>query len=238
MVTTFAIIAASCSLAAILFLVAYIHLSITTIAMGTNDSHTTILNTFPSELMQSKKSRLIMIASIMATAFSFLGFSFFFAAMFSSSLSSTNGTFSIKSATYFAMAITLINCITMFLTTYIGYNKSVRIPLAMNVVFIASTFCIGVVMPLICNPEAQQYSIYTLDQVVGWIGFAFGMIGALPMMNPKLNEWDRLEKTEVNGATIYVRPKINHLSTYMWGCMILVGLFHLLLIINSILMIV
>lgn len=234
---TLAITAISCSFLAIIFIGFYLYHSQRTIKNELKNPGISILNTFPSELNQTSQSSILMISSILATCFSFLGFALFFSAMFCSSFANTNGTFSIKSATYFAIAICLLNCATMYTTTCMGYNKSVKLPIILNVLFIVSSFCIGIIFPLIVNAEAEQYSVYTLNQVIGWIGFALGMLGAIPLLNPKLMDWYKMEKTEVDGTTVYVRPKVNHLATYIWGCFVLVCLLHILLIINSFVMI-
>ena len=94
-------------------------------------------------------------------------------------------------------------------------------------------------MPLLQTEELKDATgIFDMNSVIAWIGFAHSIISAIPLINPKLNDWYKLEKPEVDGATIYVRPKINWLDTYIWGAFISTALFQLLFGINSILVLI
>lgn len=64
--------------------------------------------------------------------------------------------------------------------------------------------------------------------VIGVIGF----IAFLLLFNPKLALWAKMEKSEDNGKTIYVRPKINFLCVYEWMAVIETALIDLLFAIN------
>ena len=38
----------------------------------------------------------------------------------------------------------------------------------------------------------------------------------ISLCNPKLFNWSRMEKTEQDGKTIYIKPKVNYLALYEW----------------------
>lgn len=66
--------------------------------------------------------------------------------------------------------------------------------------------------------------------VVGIFGFAF----FLALFNPKLTQWAKMDRTEENGATYYVKPKVNALSLYEWIFLVLFNLTGLLLFLNGV----
>ena len=66
--------------------------------------------------------------------------------------------------------------------------------------------------------------------VVGVLGF----LALFALFNPKLKNWYRLDRTEENGATYYVKPKVNFLSLYEWIFLGLIQLTAFLLFLNII----
>ena len=81
-------------------------------------------------------------------------------------------------------------------------------------------------------PGAVLYrdSVLLFSQVI------LGVIGAisfLSIFNPKLLDWPKMEKSEVNGTTYYLKPKVNHLALYEWGFLFLEILVALVLVING-----
>ncbi len=69
------------------------------------------------------------------------------------------------------------------------------------------------------------------------VSITLGIIGAivfLAMFNPKLLDWAKMDKTEVDGVTVYVKPKINWLSLYEWITLILYHIVGMILFINVI----
>ena len=60
--------------------------------------------------------------------------------------------------------------------------------------------------------------ILPMTIIIGILGF----LVLLSSFNPKLLSWTKLDKAEIDGKTIYVKPKINFLASYEW----LVYLFY------------
>ena len=49
----------------------------------------------------------------------------------------------------------------------------------------------------------------------------FGFLSLLSFVNPKLLDWPKMERSEVNGTTYYVKPKVNFLALYEWAYLLL-----------------
>jgi len=58
---------------------------------------------------------------------------------------------------------------------------------------------------------------------------AFGFLTLLSLVNPKLKDWAKMEKTEENGKTYYVKPKVNAYALTEWIVLFLQVLTALLL---------
>lgn len=56
----------------------------------------------------------------------------------------------------------------------------------------------------------------TFNKIIGIIMASLGFVLLVILFVPKLKYWMYLEKSEENGKTIYVRPKISILSLYEW----------------------
>ena len=68
-----------------------------------------------------------------------------------------------------------------------------------------------------------------------FIAVLIGILGFLTffaLFNPKLKNWYRLDKTEENGATYYVKPKVNFLALYEWLAYLFVNLTVFLLFVD------
>ena len=61
----------------------------------------------------------------------------------------------------------------------------------------------------------------------------FGGIGLVSFFNKKLLDWPKMDKAEIDGKTIYVKPKINYLALYEWMYLILESLTGITIFINS-----
>jgi hypothetical protein len=65
------------------------------------------------------------------------------------------------------------------------------------------------------------------------IGVLSGIL-LLAMFNPKLMNWYKMEKTEENGKTYYVKPKLNFFALYEWLFLFSHYIFSFLLFLNVI----
>lgn len=64
------------------------------------------------------------------------------------------------------------------------------------------------------------------------VSLILGILFLLAIFSPKLKKWAYLEKTEQDGKTIYVRPKVSPLGLLEWLCILMHGINMVLFIIN------
>ncbi len=76
----------------------------------------------------------------------------------------------------------------------------------------------------------QSHISVPIVVLVGVLGF----LSFFALFNPKLKNWARLDRTEENGATYYVKPKVNFLSLYEWIYLALLNLTGFLLFLDII----
>lgn len=76
--------------------------------------------------------------------------------------------------------------------------------------------------------ESSTQINLTIRIFLGIIGF----VSFFALFNPKLLNWSKMDKTEEDGKTIYVKPKFNFLALYEWIYLILSYFVSFLLMIN------
>lgn len=64
------------------------------------------------------------------------------------------------------------------------------------------------------------------------VSLVLGLLLLLAIFSPKLKKWAYLEKSEENGKTIYVRPKVSPLGLLEWLCILMHGINMILFVIN------
>lgn len=82
----------------------------------------------------------------------------------------------------------------------------------------------------IINENFKLNFSITILILIGVIGF----LSLISFINPNLSKFAKLNKSEDNGKTIYVKPKINSLPLYEWIYFILFQLSTILISINGI----
>lgn len=122
----------------IIFIITYLLYSNKTIKKILNTPRTSMLNTFPAELNDSKNGVIQIAILALASLFTLAGFAFYFVGVFT-----TQRIELVKSVNYFEFAFCIINAICMYLTGFISYKKSVKLPITLNVIFIFSVIAIG-----------------------------------------------------------------------------------------------
>lgn len=78
-----------------------------------------------------------------------------------------------------------------------------------------------------------EYQAFNYVDEIGIGTFVIGVIQVILLFNKKLKRWMYMDKTEVNGATYYVRPKVNALASLEWIFLWSQALSLLLLMISS-----
>lgn len=60
------------------------------------------------------------------------------------------------------------------------------------------------------------YEMVNMNMEVRYAAAALSGVLLILFLNPKLKNWANMEKTEVNGATIWLRPKVNWMAVNLW----------------------
>lgn len=108
------------------------------------------------------------------------------------------------------------------------YKAHLIITFSSFALFIVSclAICFITVIPKAINSSSEfALPIIVIFGIIGFILF-------IALFNPKLLDWARMDKTEVNGATYYLKPKYNFMALYEWIYLILMGISSILLFIN------
>ncbi len=78
--------------------------------------------------------------------------------------------------------------------------------------FCGSMILLSVITPVV-DPALNVEGLSIVSRIFfGVMGFA----SLLSLINPKLMDWAKMEKTEENGKSYYVKPKFNFLAMYEW----------------------
>lgn len=136
------------------------------------------------------------------------------------------------STMYFLMALFPIAFICLFISNILSLNyyRSHLILSSVSFVLFSIASIILSFHTIICQfaPEPKIYiPILVLS---GLLGFS----GLLSLANPKLFSWAKMNKTEENGKTYYVKPKWNFYAFYEWIFLLMQELMVLMLFINII----
>lgn len=110
----------------------------------------------------------------------------------------------------------------------LNYYKSHLIFSILAFFFFATASFLTGLIPFVSGSTLETFYNKPIQFIVG----AIGLICFASLLNPKLANWAKMEKTEVNGKVIYVRPRINFYALYEWIYLILMAVVSLLLFIN------
>ena len=110
----------------------------------------------------------------------------------------------------------------------LNYYKSHLIFSILAFFFFATASFLTGLIPFVSGSTLETFYNKPIQFIIG----AIGLICFASLINPKLANWAKMEKTEVNGKVIYVRPRINFYALYEWIYLILIAVVSLLLFIN------
>lgn len=178
----------------------------------TNDKGT-ILNTFPGELndVMDNKEKVLYISLTSIFAFlSLLGYVLVFSGMLVIKEGSTYSP-SALIVPIFLIIVSFACMISMWFSSLIGLSKT-RNFLITSISYICLLSAIGIFPLLVVKFNYMLQPNY----IIAYINMALGFICILTLANPKIKTGFYLEKTEVNGATYWLRPKINWLAMTIW----------------------
>lgn len=72
------------------------------------------------------------------------------------------------------------------------------------------------------------------DIIAIFIG-VIGVVVIASLFNPRLKNWAKMERSEIDGKIVFIKPKINFLSLYEWIYLLVMILVAFLFFINTIL---
>lgn len=175
----------------------------------------TLLNTLPIESFKLVKEN----KRFLPTLFIALGLAFYFFPTVLLSFALISSTYN-ESFRYLGIILLVVNVV-LLVFAFIAFCYP-NFDIKKHVIFVTLFMILFVISNLLSLVSAyQSIEMFTLEDysINFWIGVCFGIIGlilAVIMLNPKLVEWAKLDKTEVDGATYYVRPKKNYLAITEW----------------------
>ncbi len=127
----------------------------------------------------------------------------------------------------------------VFLVSVICLCASNMIPLShpfahLSTAYIGMGF-MGVGALLSAFSDIVNASLFHLVDMGVPASIIMGFIGSviiIALFNPKLRNWAKYDKSEVDGMTVYVKPKVNWLALYEWIALILYHVIALIMLIN------
>ncbi len=191
-------------------------------------SGATIFNTFPNEmtdLSRGVKSAFPSILAGLVGVFSGVAFVMTFLGM----LYGKGG--ELTYSTIFLLAFGIGAGIDLFLATFIPFSL-LKISLSCMIALIFLEIGVGT-FPMVTTTSGTF--AFQLNPIVSYVMAGVSLSNMLLMFNPKLNKWDKLQKTEVNGATYWMKPKINWLATTVWYAYLVNGLLVILVMVSALL---
>lgn len=173
----------------------------------------TILNTFPGELNEvlGNKDKLLYISLVSIFSFlSLLGYVLVFSGMLVIK-DDSNFSPSALIVPIFLIIVSFACMIAMWFSMMINLSKTRNFLIA-SISYICLLSAIGIFPLLVVKFDYMLQPNY----IIAYINMALGFVSILTLANPKIKTGFYLEKTEVNGATYWLRPKINWLATTIW----------------------
>lgn len=232
-----AIISLSLSVLSLFFTVFYLIYSYFVVQKTLTAPRTSLLNTFPSEVADSKKRTLVLALLSFSAIYTLASYlSFYVGGIIEFAAKNL-----VPSAYYFILFFVVVGSISHFMTGFLGFKNSVRIPLIFCSLFFLSTASIGILSPLLLPrnvSDGELVNMFHINRIISWIFLALGFLSLFQLLNPKYKNWYLMQKTEVDGATIYIRPKVNWLATSLWSTYVLVSIYQVLFIVNDILLLI
>lgn len=169
-------------------------------------------NTFPGELADKANNQnrtLYLSLSLAFSGFSLLTYCLTFGGLFPTSQALPS--YSVIIVPVFLIILSFLGMTCMALSQ-IASLKSLRLMLSSSILFICCLAAIGI-FPLLI---VQYIFMLQPNIIICYITLVLGCICLLTLANPKLKSGFHLEKTEVNGATYWIKPKFNWLSSTIW----------------------
>lgn len=83
-------------------------------------------------------------------------------------------------------------------------------------------------------PNMMLYTVNVIKPIFIIIG-VLSLLLAASLVNPKLLSWFKMDKTEENGKTYYIKPKVNYCALYEWIFLMMHFIYAFLFLLNILL---
>jgi len=210
--------------------IVYIVFSSLLLKLNTEATKSTLLNSFPSELMSTPKlsnRKIYFSLSIISSLLSLAFYGLTFSGMIPANIPNLSSII----VPIFLIFISILETIFMLLSQIISIDKT-KLFLASTIAFICLLSGIGIFPLVVVN---SSIGLLKHNLIICYIVMALGMISLISLANPKLKSGFYLEKTEVNGVTYWIKPKFNWFCFTIWFNYIMNYTIILLLSISSLL---
>lgn len=207
-----------------------------------NKGGASLLSTFPPEVFE-RGGLPIRTLLVLSSALSFASLACLHLGIILST-TSLLGPASVKVGTYFSLLLSTFLPFAMYATGSMGFRRSVKVPIALELLFFMTALGIGLMAPAVASYEIPGeggevlagMDLFFLHPIVGWVFFGLFALFALQLFNPKLKDWYRMDKAEEDGSVYLVRPRVNWLASMIWSGFLLVSLYQILIAANGIAM--
>lgn len=193
---------------------------------STNDDRMTLLNTYPGELGNAKGSKRILplVAGLAAALLGMAATALIF-----------GGDIPVPSVPDSADRISVYPLFVMLFAaaSSLGLGLATVLPLS-NVKGSLICWMVGILFTagwgiLSIGVTTGDLSLVGMNLIPRYVACGLSVLLLASLLNPKVKNWSRMERTEVDGATYFLRPKVNWMSVNIWSAHLVAGL-NLLLI--------
>lgn len=180
-----------------------------------------VLNSFPFEGSKTIRQRYIMVVlTILLALFTDFGII--------TSITKINYISMISSGIFYTLGC--IGLVGMMLVKFDNYKSHLFTTIMSILGFSGGNISLGA-----CCIIAQGSNLpFEIPNYICYILALISLLFIILLTSSKLNRWMSLQKTEVDGKTIYIRPKFNPLCFGEWVNIYLVVLTQILFLISSI----
>ena len=215
MKTSYSIVTVMLLALACLFTLCYVSYSgMLLVKKSNNREKMTILNTFPGEirrLIGDPMGLRVQILGVISAALCAVSLGLLFGGMIVRP-AYDQGDLPVTLSSIFVLLFSAVACVFMGLTALLPL-ESLRPSLISWILFCVFTAGSGIFSMVI----EGKYELININRIVTYVACGAGILLLLMFLNPKLKSWANMEKTEVDGATYWIRPKLNWMCITIWA---------------------
>ena len=169
-----------------------------------------ILNTFPGELTQGNTVQRIVI-SILAGASALLALAGYL--MLWGGLISPVNSSSPSPSSIFLLIFSLVAVVSLGVSSFMPLSN-IRGSLILWGLGIFFTVGVGIFSMMVGDGPRKLLS---MNQICTYVAAGISVILLLSLLNPRIKDWAKMEKGEVDGTTYWIRPRVNFMALDVWA---------------------